>query len=600
MGVDTLSDPDVSRLSIKSNRSVNITYRGDLASTRPAFREWNLKFFDSEDKEEFEKGNISGVYFYRGAYPFSTACIIVAVGNRILRGEVFGGTIEFFNLYTGIDRKWQRSFFINAEEILVWQNGKDYPLYWDGKKTNKMKPVYSSSLVGNTPMPIGNIMTYAHGRIFVATEQDLVYASNHFYSQGIGADKREAVLKFSESTYPSSGDGFGAPSDLGQITYMNVVPRNPSTNGHGEVIVGCQNGWFAINPTLQRNEWTRNDIQTIVENGKGNASPTGAVIVNGDIWFRDTDNEISTLRTRITEDENDVGESSVGADVTRYLNYDTPGSIESTFSGMFNRYLFFTVGHKKEESYVEGVFHRFSTGMVVADINRGSSFDKRNIRWDGLWTGPRVTGMIQGIIGGMKKGFVFSYGTDGINRIFSISNERQDFLNKEYKKIKSHYLIGSLFDTKEPSSKTLERLSLTYKEVFESTDISIDYSSDSFECFSRLDEKTIGCDSICDQSIIENPKTKEVCHDGNTYRTMSGKIVTKPPCENDDKNGLKLKTGSSFSVKINIEGFAKIVRCDILSNKKDDIPMYQGSCPDESSHCNGVVCCDELEFQYQF
>lgn len=594
LGVNSSADIDAGRINSRVNRATNMTFRGDIASTRPAFRSWRLKFYDAEDKSVFESQNVTGVFFYNGVHPFSTSCIIVAVGDRILRGEVFGGTIEFFNLYSGIDRKWQKSFFCQAEELLIWQNGKDYPLYWDGNINHKMNPVYSSSMVGNRPMMIGNLMVYAHGRIFLATENDLVYASDHFYSQGIGSDKREAVLKFSESFYPSSGDGFGAPSDLGKITYLGVIPRNPTLNGHGEVIVGCENGWFSIDPTPQRNEWTRNNIQTIVSTNKGNASPYGAIVVNGDVWFRDTENGVSSLRISASEVSQDIGESSIGYDVAHYLLQDTPGTIDNCVSGKFDRYVFFSVGHKKKEvDGHDGVFHRYATGIVVADLNRGSSFNKEPIRWDGIWTGLRVTGMAEGVIGGIKKGFFTSLCSDGKNRIFSLSNEREDYCDASgYRKIKSSYLIGSLFSGETIANKTLNGAVVLFKGVFEETLISIDYSSDGYECYSPLDSKRVGCDNFCQSSVIENKQTGESCNNGDVYRSISGIWKTKAPCISDSKIDKSLSYGYSFSVKIKIEGFAKIIRCDILSSGEEK-PKFSIEC--ENSECKGYSCCEEEE-----
>ena len=123
-----------------------------------------------------------------------------------------------------------------------------------------MNPVYSSSFVKGNPMMIGNLMIYAHGRIFVATENDLVYASDHIYSQGISLGSQEAVLSFKESTYPSSGDGFGSPSDMLSITAMSSLRSSGTIEGYGDIAVFCQNGVFTIDPSLPRNEWTNNRI----------------------------------------------------------------------------------------------------------------------------------------------------------------------------------------------------------------------------------------------------------------------------------------------------------------------------------------------------
>ena len=261
--------------------AVNCSFRNNQASSRPPFIniENIYPYKEGDEEEVFEKGNVTGVFGYLGTNNLTQSYIIAAIGDSIFAGLVSGDTIQWRRIYKGIDPKWQMSFFCQANQYLIWQNGKDLPLYWDGV-ASKMR--YCKDAPGvNEPMPVGNVMVFAHGRVFVATEENLVYASNFAYSSGL---EGYGVFNFTETSYFSGGDGFGAPASLGRITGGGVIQRIPDANGHGPVVFFCERGAFAIDAAKPRTEWTNDpNIQQIVLTGRGCSSPFSVVAANGDL-----------------------------------------------------------------------------------------------------------------------------------------------------------------------------------------------------------------------------------------------------------------------------------------------------------------------------
>jgi len=399
--------------------AVNCSFRRNEASSRPPFlyRESEFPYKEDDEEEVFSKGNVTGVFGYLGTNNLTQSHIIAAIGDSIFAGLVGGSTIKWRRIYKGIDPKWQMSFFCQANQYLVWQNGKDLPLYWDGVSTT-MQLCKDAPGVEN-PMPIGNIMVFAHGRIFLATEENIVYASNFAYSTGL---EGYGVFNFTESEYFSGGDGFGAPASFGRITGAGVMQKIPDTNGHGPVVFLQERGAFAIDAAKPRTEWTNDpNIQQIVLTGRGCSSHFSVIPANGDLWYRCNDRTIASFKREISLQEQ-WGNKSLSKEVNVFTDYDSESSLLFSFSAFIDNRLLVGVGARSEfaENPVYGN-HRYCVGMVSLDLDDGSTVSPDEpYTWDGLWTGPRITGAAEVIVTSEKYCFVFSFDEDKINRVYQV------------------------------------------------------------------------------------------------------------------------------------------------------------------------------------
>lgn len=603
-GVDT-SSVDFQSREFNSD-SVNRSYTHFVNDTRPPFVEWNTIFKNFEDETTFRTMPVTGCYFYNGIPPFTKPCIIVAVGDTILRGKVFSHTIIFERLYKGINPTWQFSFFVQAGSILVFQNGKDLPLFWNGNVTQQMKPVHESSLVADRPMMVGNLMVYAHGRIWLGTENDLIYASDHIYSQGIGAGKDEAVLRFSESFYPSSGDGFGAPSEFGALTGLTLIPRHPELNGHGEILALHRNGAYTINGGLSpRNTWTDAQMTQIVYSGGGCAAPNSTATINSNIFYRDCDTGISSFQySESRQQEFDIDTSSISTEVSKYLDFDRSPMIQFCSSIFTNNRLISTCAITKEASSVADSFHRYANGMVVMSLQKNrSATGTKVISWDGLWTGPRVTCCCNGFFDGRKKNFFFSFDTDKQNRVYHLTENRgNDIIGGVEKKIVSFYIQRGIFDDineqKPMIEKSLNSHSISYAGAVGEVTFDSFYSPDDYECFTPLMEnRKVNCDNPCANETGE-------CNSGKTYQPKAGIVVSDLI---KDKNTGRQSSKESvyksnfFAIKTKITGVAKIklnqLQAEATSQRTNS--HLTDSCLNE---CEGINCCpsDNDLFANQF
>jgi hypothetical protein len=464
-GVNTHSSvPTGAEKAFYMSRAVNRSTYSGYNGTRPPFVEIPTKFQSTEEEFTFRNAAITGMKFYEGEAGLFSAFLIVSVGDRIMAGFIRANFIEFFTIYKGIDPQWIYGFFGQALNILTYNNGVDLPLYWNGVISQPMKKVIESAYVKTNPMMVSNLSVFAHGRFHVATKENLVYSGDFITSQGLDLEAREAVLSFKESTYPSSGDGFGAPAEMGQISGMIVMPKSDQINGHGDLMVACRNGFFSISPGNKiRNEWTNDpSMQSVVFTGKGCVAFDSLHSWGSQIYYRDSNNEISSLNYDISAYQRQINFDSISTYVEKYLAYDNNSSdVQITHGFSTAKRLFMTTGHMREVSSHMGT-HRYANGLISACLQKrpqGSS-----LSWEGLWTGPRPVAAVTSNVGNYKRTIVASYDTDKQNRLYFIDEtaKTNDYVRGEYRPIESKFSYSGIMFDEAPNrplvNKKLERV----------------------------------------------------------------------------------------------------------------------------------------------
>lgn len=580
-GVDTSVNPILIPDRVYSTDSVNRAYRGGLNRTRPPFRPIKLFFRSDSDREKFEKGNVTGVYGYTGMFPYTASHIVVTCGKCVFAGQIMNGSISFTIIWDQLNPYWANNYFCQAENILVISNGKDDPIFWDGQ-TDRMRYCKDSSWV-SAPMPKFNAMVYAHGRIFGATENGSVFVGDHLYSQGINASS-EAVLNFNESTYPSSGDGFTAPASWGDLTGISVVQRNPSANGHGEVIVFHLLGAYSINANLPRNQWTSEQVQQTVFTGIGGASPESIVTINNDIYFRCSNRSIASLRETISDFTNQISIRPLSQEVDRYLSFDNFNQLRYSMAGISQNRALFTVNHTLErDDNDQDIHHRLAEGMVVLDLHRGSASFADSRSWDGLWTGPRVTGIASLAIGKERDCYFCSRDSDKVNRIYQLSKfSGNDIVidsntgHEAIRPIKSFYTFESVFDGLAASANDIALTTISNSVLFYSDSHGISELNSTFS--SNYSNKWVELYSDAEIGT-------EIPADSVIYSTGNGRHVSESISSVDENDG-----SVHFRVRTEINGSVSIHGNFLVSSSIDKMDYsYTSSCSVDSESTNDNI-----------
>ncbi|MEO7099110.1 MAG: hypothetical protein ABI162_07090 [Luteolibacter sp.] len=202
---------------IHAHLLVNHTVRGGHLHTRPTLEQMDgigLK------GDWTNNGRFNGAFVYWDPAGIAPTKIVIAVGRTI-------NTVDPVNhvesvLATG--RADAYTWFCQAENYLIMQNGLDEPLIYDGNDV-----FTATEFDPQFPIPVGTIMSFGQGRLFVASKDrrnitagDLIYG---------GSTQRAVILTMtvaSDTLITTDGDhGLG----IGETVTITGSTSVPDING---------------------------------------------------------------------------------------------------------------------------------------------------------------------------------------------------------------------------------------------------------------------------------------------------------------------------------------------------------------------------------
>ena len=241
--------------------SVNRTFRGGINRTRPSIR--NIPIVAGEDQDEtivndIQNGSFQGSYPYRATNLNTNDGILLSVSGVIYFLKVVNNIAYAYKLIEGNDPGMMHTWFVQAEDRVYIQNGYQNAIAWGGDlnvAAYRLNPYLNK-------MPIGTIMEYAFGRVFVADKFNQIYASDIIF--GAGFTDTTNTENFTEIGYWAEGGAFSTPSMMGNITGMKVMPQiGTNLRGQGELVVLTGNGAFSMDVSIPRSQWNTSNIQRI-------------------------------------------------------------------------------------------------------------------------------------------------------------------------------------------------------------------------------------------------------------------------------------------------------------------------------------------------
>lgn len=585
---------------IYNHISVNRKYRGGLNQTRDPFVDLPLDG-DTEDVEAFQNAAIRGAIGYRYEAGLAQPHMLVKGSDSIFRVRLEGSQLNVRKVWDGLNPDLKRCWFQQAEDLIFYQDTESNPLFWNGFRMEEVK----SGMVGFGTndtfvdvMPKGDVMLYAHGRMWVASG-NIVYASNHLYGSGVGAGASRNLCNFSEQTYPASGGGFGSPSQLGDLVGMSVVPRHPEVNGHGEIIIWHSEGAYAILPTRERNQWTDLDIQQIVLVGRGAASSSCIVPVNNDIWYRSTDKSVASFKHSLLNQRSSWGDNSLSREVQRYLDKDDRSRLKYSIGIKTKNRLLITTNHSVEDS-ADGNQFILSNGMVSLDFDAGSTVTPDSeFAWDGLWTGLRVTAAAEVHSDSAPRYFFVDAGKDGVNRIFELleDSKSNDFVNGKEVGIQSFYTQERLFSQLNPREeliyKQLRGSYIRYRDAIGRVELSQYFRNSDYGCWFDL---------VIDRLLSDVPLNKSECYEDyiNGKKPINGYMYSDLPRTDLFEQGSDRSAteDESFDALTKLVGVVTITRNQLIATPKKKEPRYTDKC--ENDFSEAVRCCKNSDLEYSY
>lgn len=627
--------------------SVNRTFRGGINRTRPSIR--NIPILSGENQDEnivndIQGGSFQGAYPYRATNLRTSDGLLLSVSGTIYFLKIVNNKAYAYKVIEGNDPGMMHTFFVQAEDRAYIQNGYENAIVWDGvleiliasaiiqndfceivsvgntdftligatSNTVGVKFTATGSGVGTgtikipayrlnpflAKMPIGTVMEYAFGRVFVSDKLNQIYASDIIFGNGFTDTKN--TENFTEIGYYAEGGAFSTPAMMGNITGMKVMPQiGTNLRGQGELVILTGAGAFSMDVSIPRTQWNTSNIQRISLLGRGCTSPYLG-LVNSELWFRSHDGWAFYSNSQ-SEFARYFSLRKLSREVNKWVQNDTPWMKQFASTMYFDNYIINTVAPQTYRA--EGVqgLNRYHRGMVVLDLDQSASpapDAQLSFRWNGLWTGFRPTQLLTALIQGEKRGFGFSFDKDYKNRLYEFtSSQGDDYGPNGTRQIESFFTTGRYDFNRSGATNKFLRKKITGGEMWMSeikgtVDSYVDFRADSNPCWSELKvPTTFGCPP-CSPKVTECVPQKG----GNRYKRY--KFNTPDPSECNDLAGIPSVEGSEFQIKVNLTGAATVDRVRLMANIKNNDDSPVGDCPEENEECEPFLCCQERYWDY--
>jgi hypothetical protein len=579
------------------SESVNRTFRGGINRTRPSIRNITIKAGEGQLEtivNDIESGNFQGAYPYRRTKYNSADGILLSVSGVIYFLKITNNFATAYKIIDGNDPGMMHTFFVQAEDRVYIQNGYQNAIAWDGDLNI---PAYRLNPY-QKKMPIGTIMEYAFGRVFVSDRFNQIYASDIIYGNGFTDTKN--TENFTEIGYWAEGGAFSTPAMMGNITGMRVMPQiGTNLRGQGELVILTGNGAFSMDVSIPRSQWNTLNIQRISLLGRGCTSPYLG-LANSELWFRSHDGWAFYSNSQ-SEFARYFSLRKLSRDVNKWVSNDTPWLKQFASTMFFNNYIISTVAPQTYRAEgVEGL-NRYHRGMVVLDLDQSSTpapDAQLQFRWNGLWTGIRPTQLLTALINGEKRGFGFSFDKDNKNRLYEFTiAQGDDYGPNGSRQIESFFTTGRYDFNRSGATNKFLRKKITGGEMWMSeikgqVESYAEFRADSNPCWSELKvPTTFGCDP-CSPVVTECFPQRG----GNRYKRY--KFNTPDPSECNDLAGIPSVEGSEFQIRVTLTGAATVDRVRLMANIKNNDDSPVGDCPEENQECEPFSCCQEKYWEY--
>jgi hypothetical protein len=275
-------------------------------------------------------------------------------------------------------------------------------------------------------VPIGTIMAYGQGRLFVANPNRFEILAMDLIGSHINKvagtdgnnntvypllDPRSSVLFNTEDTYLSEGGSFLMPGFMGKITGMEFVPVQDTATGQGQLYVFCEFGAASFNVGVPRINWnTTERFQSVLYQGIGAVGPDAFAQVNGDLLFRATDG-LRSYRNA-TAQFGSWGNTAISAEMNRVLENDELYLLHNVSMAYTDRgrVLMTCLPEEKQPDTINDKARLSYKALVSLDFNTLSgSLGKSSAAYDGIWTGLDFVQLLSGEFGRRDKTYILAY-----------------------------------------------------------------------------------------------------------------------------------------------------------------------------------------------
>jgi hypothetical protein len=539
---------------------LNLTNRGGFPRTRPKYRKIAVDFSGNSDAESWFSSNpISGQYVYQ---PITNGpgIVVCCAGGRFFAFPINGNSATAFEFTPPGNRNDQFqpvTWFCQAANFLVAQNGEDIPVLFDGANGRR------SNILASNEVPVGKQMAYVNNRLFV------VLPDGREISPGdLAYSTPTSAVTFTEILLPASegGQTLSIPLELGAITGLAVTLQYGTATGQGPLLAATNRAIAAINPVVQRNTWPSIQLQSIVLVGNGYTS-NGTAIVNGDVWGRSVDGFRSFIQAQRTYNPyfGGWGNTPQSREVQRIIQDDDRSLLQFSDMIYFDNRLLATCMPKNIGNGL-GCYHE---GIVALNFDNISSIQtKSNPGYDGLWTGIQPYGFCQGSFNGTQRCFAFCYFPDTqTNELWEITAEYGE--DEDSSRIPGSIESRSFTFQTPYNAKQLTMAEVFVDHIVGSVDLTLWYKPNQYPCWTEWKSWTV-CAAVPDCSDEGPSLSGCVQPQFQALQYRPRMEIGPPPITCDPVLNEILSRGYEFQVKLDWTGQARIRALNVFVNPRPE------------------------------
>lgn len=393
---------------------LNVSCRGGTLTTRPSFRKLGLTFVSRAARELFRAGKFQGACWYESR---GSRAVIAGVSGVLFWIDPGTGATKALGPTGGplFCSTVDRIHFCQVEQYLVVQDGRNPAVILEGADLRRADPAPDKEV------PVGTLMAYGHGRLFVAVSPNL-FAAGDIYRP----DDAKSVLQFTETNLLDGGGLFAFPAKLGPITTMKFLAGYDTSTGDGPLLVMGENGAMSYAIHQPRKNWFSVDLAKQQLEGDGPTGPGAGAYAADDLMFigRNGLRSVAVMRAPATDPRRFTNMSLEMSSVEKQESELTYPFISSVFFD--NRLLYTQIGRKCRavSAHGETVDDWYFEGMVALDFAQMDSTVNymrgyaRSLAFEGYWTGPRPTQLLTTTSG--DRCFVFGKNSLGENTLHEL------------------------------------------------------------------------------------------------------------------------------------------------------------------------------------
>lgn len=546
-GVSSAVSPDL----LPPNQTawgMNVDFRGSKVHTRPNIAE----------RMTLPSGLVQGI----GYFNIQGGMLIVMIDGVPYRIRVGLRSPDFS--FETISLPWYNSpvikqvWMVQTPESFIIQDGQSDPIIYDGstaRRSNRHIP----------EVPLGLMMAYGNGRLWVAVE------GNQLVAGDIRTAEAGSELKFTETQYLSGGGTLSFSANLTGLAFIPVT----GTTDYGALLVFGRNFLDTIRADItQRDAWASYPgFVTSAMRNVGTPSGWTIVQVNQDLFWRDALGGLRSINTALSNAANAQyrgapanSNVSISREVSRLVDFDSQQLLGFSSGVYFNNRLLVT-----SSPFINpqgGVSHR---DLICLDFAPVSTMQAQSPpAYNGTWQGVDWTKLVIGEFNNQTRAFGVSSDQDGVNRLWEFQTDEIDdvYLSDGSSALNpiEAFVEYPRIDFNEPKKrKRLTRCDVWLSNITGEVEVTAYWRPDN-------NQKWTLWDSTSQCAIMTDPST-EGPHVWKNLLPEQRPLVKSfsIPDNIDDITKYGMATGFGFQIRLAWVGSVKIERVAVWAMPVDDI-----------------------------